>query len=132
MERGIGIKIFQIRATPFRHIIGERSLIGRIELATRSDGVGNIRHHGCVAICLRCPRPRVRLDRFLFRPAAIAGLALVEMKPTHPASRKLLGDNLNNSLNVRHILWIPTVHLLDTLLWECQCRSKIPQYSVFW
>ena len=33
-------------------------------------------------------------------------------------SRKFLGAVLNNSLNVRHILWIPAVRPLDTLLRE--------------
>ena len=33
-------------------------------------------------------------------------------------SRKFLGAVLNNSLNVQHILWIPAVRPLDTLLRE--------------
>ena len=32
--------------------------------------------------------------------------------------RKFLGIILNNSLNVRHILWIPAVRPLDTAGWE--------------
>ena len=53
--------IFQIHATLFRHIIGERpvvALFGRIELATRNGGVGNARNHGCMATCRRCPLPK--------------------------------------------------------------------------
>ena len=35
-----------------------------------------------------------------------------------PSKRKFLGAVLNNSLNVRPILWIPAVRPLDTLLRE--------------
>ena len=37
---------------------------------------------------------------------------------TPAANREFLGVILNDSLNLRHILWIPAVRLLDTLLWE--------------
>ena len=53
------ITIFQIHATPFRRIIGERSVValfGRTELATRNGGVGNRLFRGGVAFS-QCSGP---------------------------------------------------------------------------